>query len=83
MSNIQNILILFRDEYMGVKIKLKGTSLVAQWLRPMLPMQGTQVWSLVRKLDSTCSKIPSATIPGGSVGKESACNAGDLGLIPG
>ena len=21
--------------------------------------------------------------PGGSVGKESACNAGDLGLIPG
>ena len=28
-------------------------------------------------------KIPSATIPGGSAGKESACNAGDLGLIPG
>ena len=25
-------------------------------------------------------KIPSATIPGGSAGKESACNAGDLGL---
>ena len=29
------------------------TSLVAQWLRICLPMQGTQVWSLVRE-DPTC-----------------------------
>ena len=27
------------------------------------------------------SEIPG--FPGGSIGKESACNAGDLGLIPG
>ena len=30
-----------------------GSSLVAQWLRIRLPMQGTQVWSLVRE-DPTC-----------------------------
>ena len=27
--------------------------------------------------------FPGKEIPGGSAGKESACNAGDLGLIPG
>ena len=30
-----------------------GTSLVAQWLRIHLPMQGTRVWSLVQE-DPTC-----------------------------
>ena len=30
-----------------------GTSLVAQWLRIHLPMQGTRVWALVRE-DPTC-----------------------------
>ena len=30
-----------------------GTSLVAQWLRICLPMQGTRVWALVRE-DPTC-----------------------------
>ena len=32
---------------------LLGTSLVAQWLKIRLPMQGTWVWALVRK-DPTC-----------------------------
>ena len=35
------------------KITLLGTSLVAQWLRTRLPMQGTQVRALVRE-DPTC-----------------------------
>ena len=34
-------------------IKKTGTSLVAQWLRIRLPMQGTQVRALVRE-DPTC-----------------------------
>ena len=34
-------------------IKNVGTSLVAQWLRIHLPMQGTQVRALVRE-DPTC-----------------------------
>ena len=34
-------------------LKISGTSLVAQWLRIRLPMQGTRVRSLVRG-DPTC-----------------------------
>ena len=35
------------------KIEITGASLVAQWLRIRLPMQGTQVRSLIRE-DPTC-----------------------------
>ena len=35
--------------------KYLGTSLVAQWLRILLPMQGTWVRSLVQE-DSTCHR---------------------------
>ena len=31
----------------------------------------------------TLTFIPKRGLPGGSAGKESACNVGDLGLIPG
>ena len=37
-----------------------GTSLVAQWLRIHLPMQGTRVWSLVRE-DPTCRRATKPT----------------------
>ena len=36
-----------------IKIIVTGTSLVAQWLRICLPMQGTQVQALVWE-DPTC-----------------------------
>ena len=36
-----------------IKSRKTGTSLVAQWLRIRLPMQGTRVWALVRE-DPTC-----------------------------
>ena len=48
-----------------------GTSMVVQWLRLHLPMQGVWVWSLVEGF------------PNSSVGKESTCNAGDPGSNPG
>ena len=38
-----------------VKIKNSGTSLVAQWLRIRLPVQGTRVRALVRE-DPTCRR---------------------------
>ena len=38
-----------------MKNAAKGTSLVVQLLRLCTPMQGSQVQSLVRELDSTCS----------------------------
>ena len=35
--------------------KISGTSLVTQWLRIRLPMQGTRVWALVRE-DPSCRR---------------------------
>ena len=49
-------------------------------------MQETPVWSWVEKFPWRRDRLPIAVFlgfPGGSDGKESACNAGDLGLIPG
>ena len=42
---------------MIIKIVVLQTSLVVQWLRAHMPMQGTQVWSLVRE-DPTCQGAP-------------------------
>ena len=39
-------------KYLGINLP-KETSLVAQWLRICLPMQGTRVWALVQE-DPTC-----------------------------
>ena len=61
-------------------------SLVAQMVKNLLAMQETPVWFLDRedpleKGAATHSSI--LGFPGGSDGKESNCNVGDLGLIPG
>ena len=40
-------------QFEWLKLKRLGTSLVAQWLRIRLPMQGTRVRALVRE-DPTC-----------------------------
>ena len=53
-----------------------GLPLVAQWQRTCLPMQETRV-------PLRCFPGPYPTFPGGSDGKVSAYNAGDLGSIPG
>ena len=39
-----------------------GTSLVVQWLRIRLPMQGTQVWAPVRE-DPTCRRATKSRAP--------------------
>ena len=41
------------DKWDCIKLKSSGTSLVAQWLRIRLPIQGTRVWALVWE-DPTC-----------------------------
>ena len=56
------------------------TSLVAQRVKPLPTMQETQVQFLGRKDPLEKGYLG---FPGGSDSKESACNAGDLGLIPG
>ena len=49
-------------------------------------MQETLVQFLVRKICWRRDKLPTPVFlgfPGGSAGKESTCNVGDLGFIPG
>ena len=50
----------------------KGTSLVVQWLRIHLPMQGTQVQSLVRKIPHATEQLGRGTASTGHLGLCSA-----------
>ena len=55
--------------------------MVAQLVKNPSAMQETQIWFLARE-----DLIPTSVFlgfPGGLADKESACKAGDLGLIPG
>ena len=68
------------------KIYIYMTSLVAQLVKNPPAMQGPQFNFWVRKIPWKRDGLPTLVFlgfPGGSDGKESACNAGDLGLIPG
>ena len=63
---------------------------MAQWIRIRLPMQGIGFDPWSRKIPHAKQLSPNAAavepvLPwcGGSDSKESACNAGDAGLIPG
>ena len=61
-------------------------SLVAQLAESPLAMQETLVWFLNWKIPCRSDKLPTPVFlgfPSGSDGKESACNAVDLGSIPG
>ena len=72
--------------------KIKGgskyywASLVAQLVKNLLVMRGPWIDSWVGKICWRRVRLPTAVFlgfPGGSAGKESACNWGDLGSIPG
>ena len=47
-----HLLTLSLLQYSQTNLKITGASLVVQWLRICLPMQGTWVWSLIRELRS-------------------------------
>ena len=61
---------------------------MVQWIRIHLPMQETQVQTLIWE-DPTCCRASKlmphngSALPGGSDGKESTRSAGDLGVTPG
>ena len=62
-----------------------GASLVAQLVMNPPAIQKTQINSWVGKISWRRDRLPTPVFlgfPGGSEGKESACNVGDLGLIP-
>ena len=48
-----------------------------------LQCDSAEVCQGIRRLDFTLIGFPGKGFPGGSAGKGSACNAGDLGSIPG
>ena len=55
-------------------------SLVAQLVKNLPAIQETPVQFLVRKIPWIRDRLPTSVLlgfPGGSAGKESACNAGD------
>ena len=61
-------------------------SLIAQLVKSPPAMQETRFDSWVGKIHWRRDRPPTPVFlgfPGGSAGKESACNAGDLGSIPG
>ena len=61
-------------------------SLTAQLVRNLPAMQETQFNSWVRKIPWRMDRLSTLVFlgfPGGSAGKESTCNAGDLGSILG
>ena len=68
------------------KLTEDRASLVAQLVKNLPEIQETLVQSLGWKDPLKRVRLPMPVFlgfPGGSVGKESACNARDLGLIPG
>ena len=68
-----------------VKLFLK-TSLIAQLVKNLPAMQETHFNSWVGKIHWRRDRLPTPVFlgfRGGSAGKESGCNAGDLGSIPG
>ena len=63
-----------------------GASLIAQMVKNLPEMQETPVDSWVRKIPWRRDRLPTPGFlgfPCGSTDKESTCNVGDLGLIPG
>ena len=67
---------------MGCFLFVTLASLVAQLVKNPPAMQETQVRSLGREDPLEKDRLPTPVFlgfPGGSAGKESTCNAGDLG----
>ena len=67
-------------------ILLARASLIAQLVKNLSAMQETPVWFLGGEEPLERDRLPTPVFlgfPCGSAGKESACNAGDLGVIPG
>ena len=80
---IQRFLIFV--EFLVVPLYL-WASLIAQLVKNPRAIQDTPVQFLVRQIPWRRDRLPTSVFlgfPCGSAGKESACNAEDLGLIPG
>ena len=75
-----------QDASLGGTLLGTGASLRAQLVKNPPARQETPVRFLGREDSLEKDRLPTSVfmgLPGGSDDKESACNAGDLGLIPG
>ena len=73
-------------EGIGYPLQYSWASLVAQLVKNLPAMQGPQFDSWVGEICWKRDRVPTPVFLGfscGSADKESACNAGDLGSIPG
>ena len=74
------------DGGFGVCVHPQGASLIVQLVKNLPTMQETRFDSWVRKIHCRRDRLPPPgflDFPCGSAGKESTCNSGDLGLMPG
>ena len=72
--------------YIDVYIYVLWASLTAQLIKNPPAMQKTPAWFLGQEDSRRRDRLPTSVFfrfPGYSVSKESPCNAGDLGSIPG
>ena len=92
--NVPNTQFCCDDQSILITAKLsvtniyEGASLIAQLVKNLPAMQETRPWfdSWVRKIPWRRDRLPTLIFlgfPCGSAGKESICNVGELGLIPG
>ena len=73
-------------EGIGYPLQDFWASLMAQLVKNLPAMQEPSVRTLVGKIPWRRERLPMPVFlgfPGGSDSKESACNAGNLGLVPG
>ena len=74
------------NQFCSMMIYYKWASLRAQLVKNPPVMQETQINPWVRKICCRRDRLPTPIFlgfPCGSAGKESACNVGDLGSVPG
>ena len=77
---------LAKSLFFEVSVYVKWASLVAQLIKNLPAMQETPVRFLGQEDPLRRDRLPTQVFlgfPGGSADKESTCNAGDLGSIPG
>ena len=80
------ILTSIHDYWKNHSFDYTGASLIAQLVKNPPAMQETSSWFLGQKIRWRRDRLPTSVFlgfPGASAGKESSCNAGDLGSIHG
>ena len=82
ICSLNHIFPFLWEPYLSQVFFLSAVLLTSLFL-PTCPLFISFQWSLLKRLSSSSSSSSDHFTFGASTGKESACNAGDLGSIPG